>query len=79
MSTLNFEPTAPKRRWGSANQKTLGVILGVAALAAAIAVGSTLAASITLNSGNSVEFGQGVAQTVSCAGTDQSITSSPKA
>ena len=32
MSTLNFEPTAPKRRWGSANQKTLGVILGVAAL-----------------------------------------------
>jgi len=54
--------------------KPFKVILGIGALAAVVAVASTLAANININSGP-VEFGQGVAQTTAC---DDSITVTPR-
>ena len=53
--------------------KSLKVILGIGALAAVVAVASTLAANININSGP-VEFGQGVSQTAAC---DDQITVTP--
>ena len=50
------------------NFKPLKIILGIGALAGVIALGSTLAANIALNTGAPIEFGQGVAQTTSCDG-----------
>ena len=47
-------------------KKPLKLFLGVGVLVGVIALGSTLAASINLNSGGPIEFGQGVAQTVAC-------------
>ena len=46
--------------------------MGIGALAAVLAVASTLAANININSGP-VEFGQGVAQTTACSGDTQII------
>ena len=48
--------------------KPLKLILGAGVLAGVIALGSTLAANIALNTGAPIEFGQGVAQTTSCDG-----------
>ena len=58
MSLLNFNGSEPKR---TGEKKTLSIILGTGALVGVIALGSTLAASINLNSDNPVEFGQGIA------------------
>ena len=65
MTPLNFNKSlgiAPR------NRKKLKLILGIGALAGVIALGSTLAANINLNTGGAVEFGQGLAQTVVCGG-----------
>ena len=69
MSILNFDGPSG-RNFG----KPFKVILGIGALAAVVAVASTLAANININSGP-VEFGQGVAQTTAC---DDSITVTPR-
>jgi len=69
MSILNFDGPSG-RNFG----KPFRVILGIGALAAVIAVASTLAANININSGP-VEFGQGVAQTTAC---DDSIMITPR-
>jgi hypothetical protein len=71
MSLLNFDSQGDKL-----NHKSLKLVLGVGALVGVIALGSTLAASINLNSGAPVEFGQGVAQTAACSG-DNSIIVTP--
>ena len=63
MSLLNFDNFESKPPRNSKNLKT---ILGIGALVGVIALGSTLAASINLNAGAPVEFGQGVAQTTAC-------------
>ena len=63
MSLLNYNSSEPKR---SGEKKTLSIILGIGLIVGTIALGSTLAASINLNGGGPVEFGQGVAQTVAC-------------
>jgi len=63
MTLLNFNSRDPKR---TGEKKTLSIILGIGALVGVIALGSTLAASINLNSNNPVEFGQGVTQTTAC-------------
>ena len=63
MSLLNFDS---KDNQTPRNRKSLKLVLGVGALVGVIALGSTLASSITLNTGNPVEFGQGVAQTTAC-------------
>jgi len=64
----SFEPSArsPKKKFK--------VVLGIGLLAAVMGMGSTLAASITLNAGSAVEFGQGIASTTAC---DTSITLTP--
>ena len=56
------------------SKKKLKVIIGIGLLAGVMGMGSTLAASITLNSGNSVEFGQGVQLVAAC---DPAITVTP--
>ncbi|CAB4757057.1 unannotated protein [freshwater metagenome] len=63
MSLLNFNKSEPKR---SGEKKSLAILVGIGALVGVIALGSTLAASINLNGGAPVEFGQGVAQTTAC-------------
>ena len=56
----SFEPSArsPKKKFK--------VVLGIGLLAAVMGMGSTLAASISLNTGSAVEFGQGIASTTAC-------------
>jgi hypothetical protein len=68
MSILNLDGPS-----GRKPDKSLKVILGIGALAAVVAVASTLAANININSGP-VEFGQGVSQTAAC---DDQITVTP--
>jgi len=73
---LKFDP-APRQNRGSnkSMNKSLFAIVGVVALAA---LGTTLAGQITLNSGQSVEFGQGVSVTAACDVTG-GITMAPSA
>ena len=63
MSLLNFNGLGPK---ASGEKKSLTVLFGIGALVGLFVLGSTLAASINLNGGGPVEFGQGVTQTTSC-------------
>ena len=69
MSILNLGgPTARSRR----NPRTVKVWIGIGLIAAVLGIGSTLAANITINGGNTTEFGQGVQRTIYCgAGHDQ--------
>jgi len=68
MSILNFDssPTPGSR-------KSLKIVLGAGAVAAIVAIATTLAATININAGP-VEFGQGVASTSAC---DSEITITP--
>jgi hypothetical protein len=68
MTLLNLDGSS-----GRKSGKSLKVLLGIGALAAVVAIASTLAANISINSGP-VEFGQGVAQTAAC---DDQITVTP--
>ena len=63
MTFLSFDNLEPKPKQ---SKKSMKIVLGSGALVGVIAIGSTLAASINLNAGAPVEFGQGVAQTVAC-------------
>ena len=69
MSILNLGgPTARPSR----NPRTVKVWIGIGLIAAVLGIGSTLAANITINGGNTTEFGQGVQRTIYCgAGHDQ--------
>jgi len=69
MPLINYEPT-PRPK----SHKSLTFILGIGALAGMIALGSTLAANINLNTGGAVEFGQGIAATTAC---DSNIVITP--
>jgi hypothetical protein len=71
MSLLNFESPAPSR---NGSKKAFKLILGIGTLVGTIALGSTFAASINLNSGGPVEFGQGVTQATAC---DDEVTITP--
>jgi hypothetical protein len=65
MSSLNLdqhEPVPAKKK----NNRNLKIFLGIGALIAVPAIGTTLAASITVNTVAGVQFGQGISQTVSC-------------
>ena len=62
----------PKRKRPTAR------VFAFSAIAAVIALGSTFAADININTGAPIEFGQGIAQTVTCGGNDVSITITPK-
>jgi len=71
MSTLNFDTSGPASR---GSKKSLKIVVGMGALAAVLALGSTFASNIDLNGGNNVEFGQGVAAATAC---DDAITITP--
>jgi hypothetical protein len=73
VSILNLDDVPSSPRGRKINGKF--VILGLIALAG---VGTTLAGSITLNSSQSIEFGQAVARTASCD-TNGGITVAPTA
>ena len=68
MSVLNFDQDGKSK-----SRKPLKVLLGIGGLAAVVALASTLAAGININSGP-VEFGQGVASTTAC---DSDLTITP--
>lgn len=74
MAPLNIHPeeSATKKR---KNNKVLKILLGIGALIAVPAIGSTLAANISISSGT-VQFGQGTATAAAC---DDSITVVPNA
>ena len=63
-------------RLKSRKKTKVKVAVGIGSLAAITGLGSTLAASITLNGDSPVEFGQGVAITAACNGDDD-ITFTP--
>ena len=63
------EPVVKKK----SNTRNLKIALGLAAVILIPTIGSTLAQSITVGTSNEVEFGQGVATTVSCQNTAISI------
>ena len=71
MSLLNFSDNSNNLK---GEKKTLKLLFGIGALVGIIAIGSTLAASINLNGGGPVEFGQGVAQTVACDSNGITLT-----
>jgi len=63
MSLLDFnssEGISPR------NHKKLKYILGIGVIAGVLAIGSTLAANINLNTSHPIEFGQGIASTTAC-------------
>jgi hypothetical protein len=71
MSLLKFDDESPKTE---GSNKSLKYLLGIGALVGTIVLSSTIAASINLNAGGPVEFGQGVVQTTAC---DDEITVTP--
>jgi hypothetical protein len=71
MSPLNIHPEEDQPATKKKNNKVLKVILGISALIAVPVIGTTLAASIGINSGSAVQFGQGVVQATAC---DSAIT-----
>ncbi len=74
MEILKFE-NAPAPRKAVAKKSNLKSLAGLATVAAVAVLGSTLAANISLGTGSSLEFGQGVQVTAAC---DNAITLSPK-
>jgi hypothetical protein len=71
MEILRFE-NAPARK--SRNKSSVKGLAGLATVAAIAVLGSTLAANISLNSGGSLEFGQGVSQTTACDSDGITVT-----
>lgn len=74
MEILKFE-NAPAPRKSAPKKSNLKSLAGLATVAAVAVLGSTLAANISLGTGSSLEFGQGVQVTAAC---DSAITLSPK-
>ena len=74
MEILKFE-NAPAPRKSASKKSNLKSLAGLATVAAVAVLGSTLAANISLGSGSTLEFGQGVQVTAAC---DESITLAPK-
>ena len=73
MPVLNFADQSDRGKGTPRN--SLKWILGVCATVTVIALGSTFAANINLNTGNPVEFGQGVAATTPCSnGNNLTVT-----
>ena len=76
MSILNFEDGKKSKNYSknSVSRKNSKTALGIGAIVLSVVLGSTFAASINLNSGAPVEFGQGVAMTTAC---DSSVFVTP--
>jgi hypothetical protein len=67
MPPLNIHPEEDQPVINKKNSKLLKALLGVSALIAVPVIGTTLAASITINSpSNQIQFGQGKVQAIAC-------------
>ena len=68
MAPLNIHPEEEVSVKKKKNNKLLKALLGISALIAVPVIGTTLAASITINSGtsNQVQFGQGKVEATAC-------------
>jgi hypothetical protein len=66
MSPLNIHPEEDRAATKKKNNKVLKVLLGISALIAVPVIGTTLAASIAINSAAPIQFGQGVIATATC-------------
>ena len=73
MSILNLNGPAGRP---ARSKRAVKVWMGIGLVIAVLGVGSTLASTITINSGQNTEFGQGVERTVYCGGNKQ-ITLNP--
>lgn len=71
-----MEPNYTARRNPAPKKNNLKALAGLATIAAVAVLGSTLAANISLGTGSTLEFGQGVQVTSAC---DDVITLTPKA
>lgn len=71
-----MEPNYTARRKSAPKKNNLKALAGLATIAAVAVLGSTLAANISLGTGSTLEFGQGVQVTSAC---DDVITLTPKA
>jgi hypothetical protein len=76
MSILNLEYSGGGGR-APRNKRAVKVWVGIGLVAAVLGVGSTLASTITLNNGNSTEFGQGISTTIYCGGQKQTVQVTP--
>jgi hypothetical protein len=76
MEILKMEPNYSARRKSAPKKNNLKALAGLATIAAVAVLGSTLAANISLGTGSTLEFGQGVQVTSAC---DDVITLTPKA
>lgn len=65
MSPLNIHPEEAQPVSKKKSNKLIKVLLGISALIAVPVIGTTLAASITINP-SPIQFGQGVAQATAC-------------
>ena len=74
MEILKFE-NAPAPRKSAPKKSNMKSLAGLATVAAVAVLGSTLAANISLGTGSTLEFGQGVQVTAAC---DSAITLSPR-
>ena len=77
MSLLNLD----NQRGAGGRKYPLKYVLGFGLVVAAIGIGTTLASttSISINNNQTVEFGQGVTQTVFCGGSEHKVTITPVA
>ena len=61
-------------RGNGRSKRSARVWVGIALIAAVLGVGSTIAANITINGGNTAEFGQGAQRTIYCgAGHEEGV------
>ena len=68
MSILNLNGPAGRP---ARSKRAVKVWMGIGLVIAVLGVGSTLASTITINSGQNTEFGQGIERTVYCGGNKQ--------
>jgi hypothetical protein len=73
---LRMQPEYASQKKTAPKKSNIKALAGLATLAAVAVLGSTLAANISLGSGSTLEFGQGVQVTSAC---DNAITLTPKA
>ena len=73
MSILNLD-NGPSRPSGG--KKSFRALLGFGLVIAVIGIGSTFASTISINSNQAIEFGQGVQQSIYCGGS-HTITVTP--
>jgi len=67
MNTLNLGSDEMPEKKKKSNTRNLKIALGLAAVILVPTIGSTLAGTITVGTGNTLEFGQGVTATTACS------------